>query len=264
MERLQISTLTSQDITTPLLVATYTADADRELLVQLYLSGLAGAGIYRACLTKQLGGAGSAYQSPTSAVTLSAGATTAFLPTLPLPVKAGDVVKVYAQGLAGDTSVAVQTEVFDVTAPSVPSAADNATAAAAVILATPANLLKTDASGRVEVSGTKNTLDSVITAIQGADGDTLKDLSDQLDSVTAAGAGSETVTLECLDASSLPLEGVAVWVTSDSAGATVRAGTLYSNSSGLVTVYLDPGSYFVWRQGGANWSNPQPITVTDV
>lgn len=77
-------------------------------------------------------------------------------------------------------------------------------------------------------------------------------------------AGSETVTLECLDASSLPLEGVAVWVTSDSAGATVRAGTLYSNSSGLVTVYLDPGSYFVWRQGGANWSNPQPITVTDV
>jgi len=79
-----------------------------------------------------------------------------------------------------------------------------------------------------------------------------------------AGAGSETVTIECLDATSVPLEGVAVWVTSDSGGATVRAGTLYSNSSGLVTVYLDPGSYFVWRQGGANWSNPQPITVTDV
>lgn len=220
MERLQITTLTNQDISGALLVATYTADADRELLVQLYLSGLAGAGTYRACLTKQLNGAGAVYQSPTSAVTLSAGVTTAFLPTLPLPVKAGDVVKVYTQGLAGDTSVGIITEVFDT---------------------------------------------QVGLAHAGADDDTLKTLSDQLDLISsAAGEGSEIVTLECLDASSAPLEGVAVWVTSDSAGATVRAGTLYSNSSGLVTVYLDPGSYFVWRQGGANWSNPQPITVTDV
>ncbi len=116
MERLQITTLAAQDITSPLLVATYTADADKELLVQLYLSGLAGSGAYRACLTKQLGGAGAIYQSPTAAVTLSGGVTTAFLPTLPLPVKSGDVIKVYAQGLAGDTGVSVSTEVFDVTA----------------------------------------------------------------------------------------------------------------------------------------------------
>lgn len=80
---------------------------------------------------------------------------------------------------------------------------------------------------------------------------------------STAGSGSETVILECLDAASAPLEGVAVWVTTDSAGATVRAGTLYSNSLGRVTVFLDPGSYFVWRQGGANWSNPDPITVVD-
>lgn len=45
--------------------------------------------------------------------------------------------------------------------PTVPSAADNATAVAAAILETPANLLKTDAAGRVEVSGTKNTLDAL-------------------------------------------------------------------------------------------------------
>lgn len=81
---------------------------------------------------------------------------------------------------------------------------------------------------------------------------------------TLPSAGSETVTIECLDASSLPLEGVAVWVTSDSAGANIKAGTLYSNTLGRVTVYLDPGAYYVWRQGGANWSNPQSITVTDL
>lgn len=44
----------------------------------------------------------------------------------------------------------------------VPSAADNATAAAAAILVTPANLLDTDASGYVKISGTKNTLDSLV------------------------------------------------------------------------------------------------------
>jgi len=142
--------------------------------------------------------------------------------------------------------------------PTVPSATDNA----AAILADPANLLLTDASGRVEVSGTVNDFDTLI----GADSDTLKTLSDQLDSVAsaAAGAGSETVTIECLDASSLPLEGVAVWVTSDSAGADIKAGTLYSNTLGRVTVYLDPGAYYVWRQGEANWFNPQSITVTDL
>jgi hypothetical protein len=45
--------------------------------------------------------------------------------------------------------------------PTVPSAADNATAAAAAILVTPANKLATDASGHVSISGTKNTLDDL-------------------------------------------------------------------------------------------------------
>jgi len=85
-----------------------------------------------------------------------------------------------------DTSTTLPAAIASVSADiaDVPSAADNATAAAAAILETPANLLKTDASGRVEVSGTKNTLDS----LSGADGDTLKTLSDQIDGV-GAGAG---------------------------------------------------------------------------
>ena len=113
MERLQLTTLATQNISSALLLATYTADADREILIQLYLSGLAGSGSYRACLTKQLAGAGAAYQSPSSAITLAATVTTAFMPAIVLPVKASDVVKVYAQGLAGDTSVAAKIEVFD-------------------------------------------------------------------------------------------------------------------------------------------------------
>jgi hypothetical protein len=44
MERLQITTLSAQDISSALLIATYTADADRELLVHVGLSGLAETG----------------------------------------------------------------------------------------------------------------------------------------------------------------------------------------------------------------------------
>ncbi|NLS77340.1 MAG: hypothetical protein GXY76_08795 [Chloroflexi bacterium] len=116
MERLQITTLTAQDISAALLVATYTATAAKELLINLHLSGLAGGGAYRACLTRQIAGAGAAYQSPTTVISVSGGVTTALLSTTPLAVNSGDVVRVYAQGLAGDTSVGVVVEVFDLTA----------------------------------------------------------------------------------------------------------------------------------------------------
>ena len=116
MDRLQITTLAAQDISAALLVATYTATAVKELLINLHLSGLAGSGAYRACLTRQIAGAGAVYQSPTSVATVSAGVTTVLLNTTPLAVNATDVVKVYAQGLAGDVAVGVVTEVFDVTA----------------------------------------------------------------------------------------------------------------------------------------------------
>jgi len=79
-----------------------------------------------------------------------------------------------------------------------------------------------------------------------------------------AGEGSETVTVTSNDAGGDPLEGVAVWITSDSAGTSVVAGTLYSSTLGVTVFYLDPGDYYVWRQGGANWTNPQTLTVVDV
>jgi hypothetical protein len=114
MERLQITTLTAQNISNALLVSTYVATADKELLVQVYISGVAGDGTYRVCLSKQLLGVGITYQSPTTGVALAATVTTAFLPSIVMPVKNTDVLKIYIQGLAADTSVGVVVEVFDV------------------------------------------------------------------------------------------------------------------------------------------------------
>jgi len=225
MNRIAISTLTAQNISgNPLLTYTYTADADRELLVQVSASGLAGNGSYGACLTRQIGGTGAAYQSPSALVPLANGVTTLTVLTTSLAVETGDVVKVYLAGQAADTSVSIVTEVFDVLS---------------------------------EVAAVKAVTDKLDTALE-PDGAVYRLVA------SSAGAGSETVTIECLDASSLPLEGVAVWVTDDLAGSSIKAGTLYSNTLGRVTVYLDPGAYYVWRQGGANWSNPQSITVTDL
>ena len=136
MDRLQATAIAGEDITSAVLLDTYTSDGTYELLVNVMLSSLAGEGTYKACLTKQVGGAGAAYQSATTAISLSAGVTTAFLPSLSIPVRSGDVIRVYAEGLAGDAAIDGLVETFDVTA-----------------------------------------------AATGADGDTLKTLSDQMDAL---------------------------------------------------------------------------------
>jgi len=117
MNLLQTTTLAAQTIVNPLLIATYTATAQYTLLINVSVSGATGAGVYRACATRQRAGAGAIYQSPTSAAVLAATVTTLWLPSLSLAVNSGDVVKVYAQGLAADVAVGVVTEIFDVTVP---------------------------------------------------------------------------------------------------------------------------------------------------
>ena len=79
---------------------------------------------------------------------------------------------------------------------------------------------------------------------------------------TGSGARTYVVTVTRPDGST-PIEGVAVWLTSDSAGSNVVAGTLYTSASGLATFTLDAGTYYLWRQlSGWNFTNPQTATVT--
>lgn len=63
-----------------------------------------------------------------------------------------------------------------------------------------------------------------------------------------------------------PIEGVAVWVTTDIAGTNVIAGTLYTDAlgriNGTVGFMLDPGGYYLWFQrSGWSFANPTAITV---
>lgn len=80
---------------------------------------------------------------------------------------------------------------------------------------------------------------------------------------TLGTAGALTVTVTCDDGTN-PLEGAAVWITSDQAGTDVLAGTFYTNTSGQVTFEVDAGTYWCWRQlSGYEFSpNPEQMVVS--
>lgn len=79
---------------------------------------------------------------------------------------------------------------------------------------------------------------------------------------TPMGAGSVETAVTITTSGSSPVAECDVWVTSDESGETVVAGTLRTDVNGVVTFWLDPGDYWVWRQkAGVNFTNPQTLTV---
>lgn len=104
--------ITGQDASSPLLLATFTPSISGEYFASVNLSLLAGTGVYRFITTRQIGGTGTIYQSGTSAIGVSAGVTTLTISTIPTPLLAGDILKVYVQGLAGDTAIDGVIEIF--------------------------------------------------------------------------------------------------------------------------------------------------------
>lgn len=72
----------------------------------------------------------------------------------------------------------------------------------------------------------------------------LNEIADQADLIV--GPGEDQVTIEILD-NSVGVDGVSVWITSDSGGASVVAGSSTTNGSGQVTFLLTAGtSYYLW------------------
>lgn len=81
---------------------------------------------------------------------------------------------------------------------------------------------------------------------------------------TLVGPGSRAVTITVTRPDgTTPIEGAAVWVSTDAAGSNVIAGTLSTDTLGRATFSLDNGTYYVWRQATSwNLTNPQTITVS--
>jgi hypothetical protein len=102
---LETDTLSNQNIASALEIGSYTADADRLVLVQLFADQVAGNGDYTAYLTLQIGGAGSAYRMvPITTANAASGVTALGLQSGLIFLRSGDVLKAFLDGLAGDTT----------------------------------------------------------------------------------------------------------------------------------------------------------------
>jgi len=60
-----------------------------------------------------------------------------------------------------------------------------------------------------------------------------------------------------------PVDGAAVWISTDFAGNNIVAGKLFTDSEGKVTFMLEAGiTYYAWTQrAGVNFTNPIQISV---
>ncbi len=103
---LQSSSLSNQNITSALLLATYTnTSRARKMYIRVALDQIAGNGNYVIYAKNQYAGAGSAYeQGARTTVPVPSGVTAQGFPTIALMVEATDVITVFAIGLAGDTT----------------------------------------------------------------------------------------------------------------------------------------------------------------
>lgn len=102
---IETDTNTNVNISSATAVGVYTSTGDKFVMPQLLADQVAGSGDYVYYVTLQVNGAGSAYViGPKTTHTAAAGETAIGAQGGFIAVRAGDVVTVYIDGLAGDTA----------------------------------------------------------------------------------------------------------------------------------------------------------------
>lgn len=102
---LETDSLSNQNISSALAIGAYTAATDRMIVCDVSLDQVAGGGDYVVYVTRQINGTGSIYvMLPKTTCTAAAGETAIAMQSGPITVRAGDVLTVYVDGLAGDTT----------------------------------------------------------------------------------------------------------------------------------------------------------------
>ena len=105
MRHIETDSLSNQNIATALAIGAYTSDGDRLIVVDVCVDAIAGNGDYVMYVTKQIGGAGSAYVVlPKTTMAAAAGETAISGQSGLIAVRSGDILTVYVKGLAGDTT----------------------------------------------------------------------------------------------------------------------------------------------------------------
>jgi len=132
-------------------------------------------------------------------------------------------------------------------------------------------------AGATWTDQTLEAIKAAVDALEAGTAPTVEEIDTQLSSTHGSGAwggalGSGAVSYQwpeaddpIVDDDGNPLDGVAVWITSDEAGATMVAGPQYTTASGYVTNdwLLDAGTYYAWVQlAGYNASGDNPTEIT--
>ncbi|OQB86503.1 MAG: hypothetical protein BWX88_01111 [Planctomycetes bacterium ADurb.Bin126] len=94
-------------------------------------------------------------------------------------------------------------------------------------------------------------------------------VDDELDGLATAvasiggltGSGALDVTITITDNLGTPLDGAAVWISTDQAGSNVIAGTKYTTALGQVAFKLDAGAYWCHRQLAGYEFDPNPAAI---
>jgi len=102
---IETDTGTNVDISAATAVGAYTASGDKLIMVDVSIDAVAGNGDYVMYVTRQIGGSGSAYRIlPITTMAAASGLTAISAQSGWITVRNGDVLTVYVDGLAGDTS----------------------------------------------------------------------------------------------------------------------------------------------------------------
>lgn len=293
---LETDSNSNKDISSAAEIGAYTADADRLIVCDVSLDQVAGNGDYVIYVTRQINGAGSAYVLlPKTTCAAASGETAIAMQSGMISVRSGDVLKVYLDGLAGDTTTPDTTvrwfemaalqptdagRTLDVSATGEASA--NVTYWAGNPVTSDQQLVLDYLFDMIDgVFGNRyfnvialqnmrtvlglasGNLDAQLAAVAktGADGDTLKTLSDQIDAIDGSYAGSGTgYYTDTIDDGTNPLDGVRVqlYTAPNRVGPAYEA---YTNALGVFEMWPDPGVYYRWLDL-AGFSFPQDVAVT--
>ena len=198
MKHLETDSLSNQNISSALAIGSYTSDGDRAIYVDVCVDAVAGDGDYIMHVTKQIGGAGSAYVIlPKTTMTAASGETAISGQSGMIIVRNTDVLKVYLKGLAGDTATPDTTVRWvDASKDIVLGATQTGVTIPTVTAITNGVTLSDDAitSAKFDESTAfpVKSADTGATQIArtGADSDTLETLSDQMDGIATWSAAA--------------------------------------------------------------------------
>ena len=102
---IETDTGTNVDISAATAVGAYTSTGDKLVMCDVSIDAVAGNGDYVMYVTRQIGGSGSAYRIlPKTTMAAASGETAISGQSGWITVRNGDVLTVYVDGLAGDTS----------------------------------------------------------------------------------------------------------------------------------------------------------------